>query len=147
MIVGEPVPREQTVIEPSTGEKPVIKVEPPQISYEKEKRIIIHKRILWYVLTVLEAVLFFRFILKLFGANPFNLFNILIEIITIPFLFIFINLFPPAQSLTGNLVLEWSTLFAMLFYGVVAFLISRFYKLKKPIDPKEAEEKVEKIMP
>ncbi|MBI2315078.1 hypothetical protein HYU93_03425 [Candidatus Daviesbacteria bacterium] len=113
MIVGEPIPKEQTVIEPSTGEKPVIKVEPPQVSYEKEKRIIIYKRILWYVLSVLESLLAFRFIIKLLGANPNNLFSILIEITTIPFLFIFINLFPPASSITGNLVLEWSTLFAL----------------------------------
>lgn len=52
MTVGELVPKEQTIIEPSTGEKPVIKVEPPQVSYEKEKKIIIHKKILWYALTV-----------------------------------------------------------------------------------------------
>lgn len=30
MAIGQPIPREQTIIEPKTGEKPVIKVEPPQ---------------------------------------------------------------------------------------------------------------------
>lgn len=147
MTIGEPVPKEQTIIEPSTGEKPVIKVEPPQEIFEKERKIIRNKRLLWYVLSVLEVSLAFRFLLKLFGANPSNIFSILIGLLTFPFTFIFNGLFPSSFSNTGEMVIEWSTLFAMFFYAVLALLISRFYKFRKPIDPKEAEEKAEKIMP
>ncbi|EKD84616.1 MAG: hypothetical protein ACD_38C00185G0002 [uncultured bacterium] len=147
MQIDTPILKEPIVVEPRSGEKPVIKVESPQIDYEKKKKIVRYKEILWYILLVIEALLLIRFLLKLFGANPLNIFSIIINIISIPFTILFIGLFPSTVSLTGRQEIEWSTLFAMLFYAILIFVISRFYRLKKPIDPKEAEEKVEKIMP
>lgn len=147
MISSQTIQPEQITIEPETGERPVIKVEPPQIEYEKKKNIVKNKRIIWYIWMVLEASLLIRFILKLFGANPESIFSILITIVTFPFTIIFMGLFPSSTSITGNLVIEWSTLFAMLVYALIAFLISQFYRIKKPIDPKEAEDKAEQTIP
>lgn len=140
------VPKEPTIIEPETG-KPVIKVKPPQEDYEKKSRIIRERQIVWYALMVIEAVLVTRFLLRLFGANPDSFFSVLINVISTPFVIIFSGLFPPLLSPAGNAAIEWSTLFAMVVYAVVAFLAAWFFRLRKPIDPKEAEDKAEETIP
>lgn len=147
MLLDELEQKEHTTIETETGEKPVIKVESPQQEYEEKKKIVKNRQIVWYVLLVVEALLAIRFLLKLFGAEPLSLFSVLITIISTPLTFIFSGLFPSTTSIIGNAVIEWSTLFAMLFYAVVAFLVARFFRLKKPIGPKEAESKSEQTIP
>lgn len=139
--------REPTLIEPETGEKPVIKVSPPQKDYEERKKIIRNRRLVWYVLTIVEVILALRFLIKLFGANPSSFFSILITLLSAPFALIFIGLFPSLVSSVGDVVIEWSTLFAMFFYAVVALVVSLFFRLKKPIDPHEAEKKAEETIP
>jgi YggT family protein len=142
MDLQEMVPKEKTVVEPVTGEKPVIKVEPPQQVYDVNKNILKGRRIIWYIWLVIEILLFIRFLLKLFGANQWNIFNILIEILTLPFVLLFNNVFSPTVFLNGNNKIEWSTLFAMFIYLLITFIIARFFKLKKPINPTEAQQKV-----
>lgn len=147
MPLDEVVPKEPVITETETGEKPVIKVEPPQQEYEEKKKIVKSRQIVWYVLSVVESLLAIRFLLKLFGAEPLSLFSVLITIISTPLTFIFSGLFPSTTSITGNAVIEWSTLFAMLFYAIVAFLAAMFFRLKKPIGPKEAESKSNQTIP
>jgi YggT family protein len=147
MAIGSFTPKENTIVEPETGEKPVVKVEPPQQDYEKKKEIIKSKQLIWYLWLTLELILLVRFLVKLFGANPDSFFNFLIEVITFPFVAIFIGLFEPIVSPSGRIVVEWSTLFAMFFYFLAIWVITRFIKLKKPIGPQEAEQKVEQTIP
>jgi hypothetical protein len=112
---------------------PVIKVEPPQQVYEEKKKIVLEKRIIWYICLVIEALLLVLFLLQLFDANV-SIFTVLINILTFPFVFLFKGLFETE---------EFPTLFAMFVYAVLALVVSRFFRLKKPIDPKEADKKVE----
>jgi len=128
------------VVEPRTGGRSVIKVEPPQQVYEEKKAILRYRQIIWYVLGIIELLLLIRFLLKLFGANPTSLFAILTYTISTPFTIIFIDLFP--STVSGAIIIEWSTLFAMLIYLIIAWEAIRLYKFKKPIDPEEAEIKV-----
>lgn len=139
--------KEKTIIEPNTGEKPVIKIEPPQQIYEQEKKIIRKKQLIWYIWLVLQVILTFRFLLKLFGANPSSLFSIIITILSTPFTIIFSGLFQPTNLPNTNVAIEWSTLFAMLVFGIIAWLVTYFFRLKKPLDPEEADKKVDLPMP
>ncbi|QQG44482.1 MAG: hypothetical protein HYW86_01020 [Candidatus Roizmanbacteria bacterium] len=139
MAVAPIVSKKKTVVESKTGES-TIKVEPPQETYETEKMIVKDRRIIWYIWLVIEIILLLRFLTKLFGPNPSNGFNILITILSAPFTFLFNDLFP-LSLLDGRKVIEWSTLFAMVVYLFLAIIFSRFFKLKKPIDPLEAEKK------
>lgn len=147
MAIGDVVPKEPTVVEPETGEKPVIKVEPPQKTYETKKHLIRGKQVLWYSWMVIEVLLLFRFLLKLFGANSSSGFAILVDTLSLPFRFLFTNLFPPTVSPIGNIIVEWSILFAMLVYALLSLIIAKFFKLGKPIDPEEAERKADQTIP
>lgn len=140
MSIGQIAPEQQTVIQPRTGEKPVVRVEPPQQIYEAKRSILRSREIIWYILGIIEFLLMFRFLLKLFGANPSSGFMVLVDILSSPFAILFSGLFP--SSIAGNIVMEWSTLFAMLVYLVLAWGLSKLFKFKKPVGPQEVEDKV-----
>src|SRR5438477_159077 len=103
MSVGQ-LRKEQTIIQSATGEKPVIKVEPPQQVYEEKKTILRSKQVVWYIWGVIEIILLFRFLLKLFGANFWSGFSILIDIISLPVTFLFYGLFPSGVSPSGKMI-------------------------------------------
>ena len=77
----------------------------------------------WFA-SVLEVILFIRFILKLIGADPTNLFAgflySLTDIILYPFSTI---VHSPSHQ---NQAFEWSTLIAMIIYWLIFWAIRRF---------------------
>jgi YggT family protein len=94
-------------------------------------------QIVWYILGVMEILLVFRFVLKLLGANPAAGFTQFIYGVTWLFAGPFQYVFGVTQ-VEGS-VFEWSTLLAMTFYFVVAWLIVKALVMSKPISTKEAD--------
>jgi hypothetical protein len=78
----------------------------------------------WFIV-VLEITLLIRFLFKLIGANPANVFAAFLYALTDIVLYPFSNLVG-APSLHQNQSFEWSTLIAMLIYWLVFFAIRRF---------------------
>lgn len=92
---------------------------------------------------LVEGILGLRFFLKLFGANPNNGFvdwvyemsGVLLE----PFRGIF-----PAKVFENQYVLEFSTLFAMLVYALIALLIIALINAVTPVPVADAKTTVVK---
>jgi uncharacterized protein YggT (Ycf19 family) len=78
---------------------------------------------IWLMFGILEALIGFRIFLKLIAANPANWFASLVYRLTEPFLFPFqgITMDPSFQGL----VLELSSVIALLVYALVAWAIVR----------------------
>lgn len=78
---------------------------------------------IWLMFGILEALIGFRIFLKLIAANPANWFASLVYRLTEPFLFPFqgITIDPSFQGL----VLELSSVIALLVYALVAWAIVR----------------------
>lgn len=93
-------------------------------------------RIVWYVVYILEALLFGRFLLKMFGANPGAGFTDLVYSLSAvplaPFRFVF-----GTDSVPGG-VIEWSTLLAMLVYWFIGWAIIKFIVMHRPVGTHEA---------
>ena len=79
-------------------------------------------QIVWYIVGLLEALLAFRFVLKLFGANPSAGFTSFIYGVTYPFAAPFLSVFK-ITKVEGS-VFEWTTLLAMLVYWLIALAIA-----------------------
>jgi uncharacterized protein YggT (Ycf19 family) len=81
------------------------------------------------VFAIAELILGFRIILKMFGANPNAPFVHWVYATSEPLLYPFKDIFP-SPKLSGLFVLEFSALFAILVYSLVAYVliqsISRF---------------------
>lgn len=76
-----------------------------------------------FVLGIVEVFLSVRFILKIFGANTSNSFVSFVYDSTTPLLDPFRNIFP-TQTFHGHYILEFSTLFAIIMYALLAYLLA-----------------------
>ncbi len=98
-------------------------------------------QIVWILLSILQVLLAFRFVLKLTGANPEAGFTNFIYTITWPFTAPFFTVFP-GTTIQGS-VFEWTTLLAMLVYWLIAVGIVRLLYMGKTVSTSETAEKLD----
>ena len=97
----------------------------------QSQQLSIAARIVWYIAGVVLALLAFRFVLVLLGANPANGFTNFIYTISHPFAAPFFGIF--GYSLRyGVSRVEVSTLVAMAAYALVAYGIARLLTIGQP---------------
>ena len=116
----------------------VSEVQSTQKDPERERRVFTFKatQVVWLLLSIFEALLALRFVLKLIGANPASPFAAALYGFTGLFLYPFAGLIGTPAA--GGMVLEISTLIAMLVYGLIAWAIERiifviFYRPRGPV--------------
>ena len=121
-----------------TNENRVSEVRTSQKEPEREQRIFTFKatQLIWLLFGILLALIALRIGLMLIGANPASPIVALIYGFTGLFLFPFTGLINSPTS--GNMVLELSSVFAMLIYGLVAWAIVKvvwliFYRPRGPV--------------
>lgn len=88
---------------------------------------VVVRRIVYYVLGIVEILLAFRFLLKLFAANPSSPFVAFIYGLTAPLVFPFEGVFRGFE--TGGATFEPGTLLAIAVYAVLAWVIDRLISL------------------
>ncbi|MEP7162973.1 MAG: YggT family protein [Candidatus Moraniibacteriota bacterium] len=98
-------------------------------------------QIVWYLVGLLEALMGFRFVLKLLGANPAAGFTDFIYTLTSPFVGPFLSVFRITR-VEGS-VFEWTTLLAMAVYWLIAWAIVKLFVMGKPVSRPEAAVKLE----
>lgn len=99
-------------------------------------------QVVWYILNLLEFLLLFRFVLKLFGANSTAGFTQFIYGVTNIFAAPFLSVFRVTR--VSGATFEWTTLLAMLVYWLIAWGIVRLLVMGKPVTGMEAREKLER---
>lgn len=92
---------------------------------DQEQRIFSFKatQLIWLALGLIESLIAMRIVLKLIGANAESLFASFIYGFSDLFLFPFSGLV--GTPTTGNVVLEFSSIIAMLVYAVLFWAIER----------------------
>ncbi|MCF8019394.1 MAG: YggT family protein [Vallitaleaceae bacterium] len=106
----------------------------PQVRQSREKNLKFRK-IVMYILGILEALLAFRFVFRLLGANPGSPFVSAIYSLSDLFLVPFVGIFRTgtAQGIETTAYLEAATLIAMAVYALLAYGIIRIVEImKKP---------------
>jgi len=98
-------------------------------------------QIVGYILGILEALLAFRFVLKLLGANPGAGFTNFIYGVSYPFANPFLSVF--RMTKVAGSIFEWTTLLAMIVYGLVAWAIVRLFLMSKTVSTPEAAAKLD----
>lgn len=121
-----------------SNENRVSAVRTSQNEPEREQRIFTFKatQLIWLLLGILEALIALRIGLKLIGANPESPIVALVYGFTYLFLFPFEGMI--VSPTAGNMVLELSSMFAMLIYGLIAWAVERtvwliFYRPRGPV--------------
>jgi YggT family protein len=113
-------------------------VQTTQKEPERERRIFTFKatQLVWLFLGILEALLALRFGLKLIGANPDSPIAVFIYGVTNLFLLPFAGL--TGTPAAGGMVLEFSTVIAMVVYALIGWALERiiwviFYRPRGPV--------------
>ena len=121
-----------------SNENRVSEVRTSQSEPEREQRIFTFKasQLIWLVFGTLEVLIALRIGLMLVGANPGSPIVALIYGITGLFLIPFVGLI--GSPTVGSMVLELSSMFAMLIYALIAWMIERmvwlvFYRPRGPV--------------
>jgi hypothetical protein len=86
-------------------------------------------QIVYLILTIIEALLAIRLILRLLGANPVNAFVNLIYNLTYPLIVPFVGIF--ALPSLGAASFEIATLIAMGVYAIVAYIIVAIIRISR----------------
>ncbi len=100
------------------------RVENRSVVFEDENllrtnRYVLIKRIVYYVLAVLEIILALRFLFRLFGASESSGFITFLYGLTHPFVGPFNGIFN--DQAVGRSVFEFSTIVAMIVYALIAW--------------------------
>ncbi len=98
-------------------------------------------QIVWYILGLIEALLAFRFVLKLLGANPAAGFSHFIYSVTYIFATPFLSVFRNTNVVQGS-TFEWTTLLAMLVYWIIAIGIIKLFLMGRTVSTPEAAVKM-----
>ncbi len=121
-----------------TDSNKVTEVRSEQWEPDRERQIFTFKitQLIWWLLGILEGLLALRFILKLIAANPGSPIAAWIYTFTGLFLIPFRGL--TATPAAYGMVLEVSTLIAMLIYGLIVWAVERliwliFYRPRGPM--------------
>ena len=116
----------------------ISEVQATQKEPERERRIFTFKatRLVWLLFGILEALIALRIGLKLIGANPASPIAVFIYGFTSLFLFPFTGL--TGTPAAGGMVLEVSSMIAMLVYALIAWALERiiwviFYRPRGPV--------------
>lgn len=124
----------------TTRVAPEIKEEAPQKVFDKKKRIFRLNQVIWYILGVVEILLAFRIVLKALGANQGSGFTSFIYSLTGPLALPFRGIL--GESINGNSVIEWSSVFAAVVYLVIASGFIYFLDLVNPVTQEEVTSSV-----
>jgi hypothetical protein len=108
-----------------SNENRISEVRTSQSEPEREQRIFTFKatQLVWLTFGILEGLIALRIGLMLIGANPGTPIVAMIYGFTSLFLFPFTGLI--GSPTYGGLVLEISSMFAMLIYALIAWVIER----------------------
>lgn len=116
----------------------ISEVQTTQREPERERRILTFKatQLVWLLFGILEAMIGLRIGLKLIGANPDSPIAVFIYGFTHLFLFPFTGLMGTPEA--GGMVLEISSMIAMVVYALIAWALERliwviFYRSRGPV--------------
>ena len=92
------------------------------------------RKIVYYILGVLEVLLAFRLILKLLGANPHSPFVSFIYSVSQAFLTPFNGIFRSTvtKGIEAQSILEPTTIIAMIVYAIIAWGIVKLIEISRP---------------
>ena len=96
---------------------------------EREHRKSVGERVVWYITSILLALLAVRFIFALLAANPSNGIANFVYTVSHPFVAPFFTLFGYGDLVAGRSRFEIYTLVAMLVYALIGYGIAKLFTI------------------
>jgi hypothetical protein len=98
-------------------------------------------QVIWYIFSIIEILLIFRFLLKLIGANAGATFTQFIY--DVSYIFVAPFLYVVRSPVVSGSVIEWSTLIALFVYWVIAWALVHLLAMGRPVSRSEAHARLQ----
>jgi uncharacterized protein YggT (Ycf19 family) len=99
--------------------------------YNQTKRIVRSYNIIWFIVGFIDALLGFRFVFEILGANPYNEFTQLVYTLSYPVAQPFRSIF--GITSVANSYFDWSVLLAMIVYLLIGYGLVQLLRIINPI--------------
>jgi len=114
-----------------------------QQTFQQKKAVWRSYNIIWFAIGLIDAVLVFRFIFELLGANPGNAFVTFIYTLSYPFA-------GPFQTILGvtsvaSSMFDWSLLVGMVVYLLIGYALVQLLRIIRPVTPEDVNHHVNTI--
>lgn len=112
-------------------------------SYQQRKAVWRSYNTIWFIVGLITALLAFRFVFELLGANPSNAFVQLIYTFSYPFAGPFQTIFGITVAATA--VFDWSLLVAMVVYLLIGYALIQLLRIIRPVTPDDVNHRINTI--
>jgi len=99
--------------------------------YNQTKKIVRSYNIIWFIVGFIDALLGFRFVFEILGANPYNEFTQLVYTLSYPFAQPFRSIF--GITTVANSYFDWSVLLAIVVYLLIGYGLVQLLRIINPI--------------
>jgi uncharacterized protein YggT (Ycf19 family) len=117
-------------------------LEPTQ-TYQEKKAVWRSYNIIWLIIGLITALLAFRFVFELLGANPYNGFVQTIYTLSYPFAGPFATIF--GMTSVAKATFDWSVLVAIVVYILIGYALVRLLRIIRPVTPDEANHRIRTV--
>lgn len=112
-------------------------------TYQEKKAVWRSYHIVWYIVGFITALLAFRFVFELLGANPSNAFVQMVYALSYPFA-------QPFQSIFGitsvaRSTFDWSVIVAIAVYNLLGYALVRLLRIVRPVTPEEVNHRIRTV--
>ena len=112
-------------------------------TYHETKRVWRSYNVIWFFVGIIVALLAFRFVFELLGANPYNAFVQMIYTLSYPFA-------GPFQSIFGvtnvaRSTFDWSLLVAIIVYILIGYALVQLLRIIHPTTTDEIRHRVHTV--
>lgn len=114
-----------------------------QQSYTEKKAVIRSYNIIWFFVGLIDALLAFRFIFELLGANSFNPFVSFIYNVSYPLAGPFRTIFGVTNAATATF--DWSILVAIVVYLLIGYALVQLLRILRPMNPEDVNHRIRTV--
>jgi len=111
--------------------------------YQQEKAVVRSYHIVWFFVGLIVALLGFRFLFEVLGANPASGFTQLVYTLSYPFAQPFHSIF--GVTAVANSFFDWSLLVAIAVYILIGYGVNQLLRIVRPLTPEEINHRMDTI--
>jgi uncharacterized protein YggT (Ycf19 family) len=112
-------------------------------TYHEKKAIWRSYNVIWFIVGVIVALLAFRFLFELAGANPFNSFVQLIYTLSYPFAGPFETIF--GITTVSRSMFDWSILVAIIVYILIGYALVQLLRIIHPVNQDDVNHRIRTV--
>ena len=116
---------------------------PIQNEYHETKTVIRSYNFIWFIVGIIEALLGFRFVFEIAGANSVSPFVQFVYVLSYPFAQPFHSIF--GVTAVANSFFDWSLIVAIVVYWLIGFGLVQILRIIHPVTTDDVRHRVRTV--